>query len=104
LDEPFIVLATQNPIEQSGTYKLPEAELDRFMLKSYVDYPSYTEEIKILENIENIENIKTKKILSKKDILEIKKIVSEIHASENIIAYIAEIIFETRKQSKYLSY
>ena len=104
LGDPFIVLATQNPIEQSWTYSLPEAELDRFMMKSYVEYPSKEEEIKILENIKNIESHKTKKILSKKDILEIRKISEEIHVSENIISYIADIVFETRKENKYLSY
>ena len=104
LEEPFIVLATQNPIEQSWTYSLPEAELDRFMMKSYVNYPEKNEEIKILEELKNIENYKPKKILSKKDILEIRKIIDEIHVSENIMEYITDIIFETRKENKYLSY
>ena len=104
LSEPFIVLATQNPIEQSGTYKLPEAELDRFMMRSFVEYPSQEEEIKILENIDIIENEKVQKVLSKKDILEIRNLISDIHVSENIIAYITDLVFETRKKNKYLFY
>ncbi len=104
LADPFIVLATQNPIEQSWTYKLPEAELDRFMMKSYVDYPSKQEEIKILENIKNIESSKIKKVLSKKDVLEIRKQIDLIHVSENILFYITDIVEQTRKKHKYLSY
>ena len=104
LSEPFIVLATQNPIEQSGTYKLPEAELDRFMMRSFVEYPSQEDEVKILENIDRIENEKVQKVLSKKDILEIRNLISDIHVSENIIAYITDLVFETRKKNKYLSY
>ncbi len=104
LSEPFIVLATQNPIEQSGTYKLPEAELDRFMMKSYVEYPTPEEEIQILQNLKSIENDWVKKILKKKDILELQKLISEIHVSENIIEYITDIIGASRKQHKYLNY
>ena len=104
LSEPFIVLATQNPIEQSGTYKLPEAELDRFMLKTYINYPSKEDEVNILTNLSWIESDKVSKILNKKELLEIRKIVSEIHASENIIAYITDLVEATRKKSKYLEY
>ncbi len=104
IQEPFIVLATQNPIEQSGTYKLPEAELDRFMMKSYVWYPSKQDEITILKNIENIENSKTKKILSKRELDNIKKEIQKLHVSENIIDYITNIITQTRNNHKYLSY
>ena len=104
LDSPFIVLATQNPIEQSGTYKLPEAELDRFMMKSFVNYPTLEEEKEILTRLNSIENDHVEKVLSKKEILEIKELVEEIHVSENIIDYITDIIFETRKDNKYLSY
>jgi len=104
LDSPFIVLATQNPIEQSWTYKLPEAELDRFMMKSFVEYPTIEEEKEILNRLNSIENDSVEKVLNKKEILEIKKVVELIHISENIINYITEIIFETRKENKYLSY
>lgn len=104
LDSPFIVLATQNPIEQSWTYKLPEAELDRFMMKATVNYPTKEEEIEILTQLDNIENHKVRKVLSKKDILEIREIIWEIHVSENIMKYIADIVFNTRENTKYLIY
>lgn len=104
LGSPFIVLATQNPIEQSGTYKLPEAELDRFMMKSFVNYPTLEEEKEILSKLNSIENDRVEKILTKEEIIDIKELVEQIYVSENIINYITDIIFETRKGNKYLSY
>ncbi len=104
LDEPFVVLATQNPIEQSWTYPLPEAELDRFMLKSKVDYPTKKQEIEILTRLYDIENGKTKKILSASKLLKIKKTINDITVSENIIAYISNIIDATRKPNTLLRY
>lgn len=101
LDRPFIVLATQNPIEQSGTYKLPEAELDRFLLKINVEYPSLEEEKKIISSIFKIESEKTEKIISKKEILELQKLVEKVYVSENIIDYIADLVFATREPQKY---
>lgn len=101
LDLPFIVLATQNPIEQSGTYKLPEAELDRFMLKAYVDYPTMEEEKVIASKIDDIEEVKIKKQINKKDILELRELVKDIHVSENIIDYISDLVFATRDPIKY---
>ncbi len=101
LDRPFITLATQNPIEQSGTYKLPEAELDRFLLKANVEYPSLEEEKKIISNIYEIENIETKKIIKKAEILELQELVSEVFVSENIVEYIADLVFATRNPEKY---
>ena len=108
LSDPFIVLATQNPIEQSGTYKLPEAELDRFMMKSYVEYPSKKEELEILAKLDSIEHDEVQKILKIKDILEIQKLISNIHISENISEYITDLVFATRNPNaevwKYLNY
>ena len=108
LSDPFIVLATQNPIEQSGTYKLPEAELDRFMMKSYVEYPTKKEELEILAKLDSIEHDEVQKILKIKDILDIQKLISEIHVSENISEYITDLVFATRKPNaeigKYLNY
>lgn len=101
LDMPFIVLATQNPIEQAGTYKLPEAELDRFMLRTYVDYPSIEEEKNIVMNISKIEEEKIEKVLSKEDLLEIQDLVKQIYVSENIIDYVSDIVFATRYPEKY---
>ena len=101
LDKPFIVLATQNPIEQAGTYKLPEAELDRFMLKAYVDYPTKNEEKQIASNILEIEEVKIKKIISKKELLNLQDLVKKIHVSENIIDYVSDIVFATREPKNY---
>lgn len=102
LDEPFIVLATQNPIEQSWVYKLPEAQLDRFLMKTIVSYPTKEQEIEMYKklNSENNEN-KIEKILNKKDIIEIQKIVKQIYVSDNIFKYVADIIDSSRNPEKY---
>ncbi len=101
LEKPFIVLATQNPIEQSGTFDLPEAQLDRFLLKTIVDYPSKQEEIKILKQSTSIDNVKIEKILSKKDVLEAQNLVKEIYVDDNILNYISDIVSETRNNKRY---
>ncbi len=108
LDPPFIVLATQNPIEQEWTFHLPEAQLDRFLLKTVVDYPTESEELEILKNIKNIENEKLKNIFSKTDIFKIQQLVDDIYVDDNILNYIKDIVFYTRnknsKISSYISY
>ena len=110
LDEPFIVLATQNPIEQAWTYRLPEAQLDRFMMKVNVDYADKQAEKEMYKKLNNdFEKIKINKILNKKDIKEIAKILSEIYVSDNIYDYVANIIEETRnsknpKIKQFISY
>ena len=110
LDEPFIVLATQNPIEQSGTYRLPEAQLDRFMMKVTVEYVDKKSEKQMYKKLnDDFENIKINKILSKKQIKEIQKILSDIYVSDNIYEYVTDLIDSTRnksleKVSKYISY
>jgi len=110
LDEPFIVLATQNPIEQAWTYRLPEAQLDRFMMKVNVDYADKQTEKEMYKKLNNdFEKIKINKILNKKDIKEISKILSEIYVSDNIYDYVANIIEETRnstntKIKQFISY
>lgn len=107
LDAPFIVLATQNPIEQDWTYPLPEAQLDRFLLKTLVDYPNYDEEIEIMKNNTIPSNTKLKKILTKKKVLELQKLVTEVYVDDNIYEYVRDIIIFTRendKIKKYLSY
>nr|MDD3720457.1 MoxR family ATPase [Candidatus Gracilibacteria bacterium] len=109
LDEPFIVLATQNPIEQDGTYSLPEAQLDRFLFKTIVNYPSEQEEIEIMKNNTlNLDLSSVKKVLGKKDILKIQEIVGEIYVDQNIFEYIKDIVFYTRDNKndvgKYLFY
>ncbi len=110
LEEPFIVLATQNPIEQSGTYRLPEAQLDRFMMKVLVDYADKNSEIEMYKKVTwNFEDIKINKILNKKEILEIQKLIKDIYVSDNIFKYVWDIIDSTRNKkldsiSKYLEY
>ena len=102
LDNPFLVMATQNPIEQEGTYPLPEAQVDRFMFKVIVEYPSKDEELKILQTMSSLENKETiKPIINIKDINNSRKLVEQIHISENIEKYIVSIINATRfpKQS-----
>lgn len=101
LDKPFMVLATQNPLEQEGTFHLPEAQLDRFLLKTIVSYPSPSEEKQILMNSFQREHQKVKKVLSKKDILDCIKHVDEIQVSESMYEYICKIVFASRNTEKY---
>ncbi len=101
LPDPFLVLATQNPIEQSGTYKLPEAELDRFLLKVYVKYPEQQEEKQILQQIQNRASYSTQKILSKKDVLDLQQATQSVHISENIYDYVTDLVFATRKPEDF---
>ena len=101
LPDPFIVLATQNPIEQSGTYKLPEAELDRFLLKAFVTYPTQAEELEILKTITTRETTQTEALLSQKDILHIQSLAKQIHVSENIYSYVTDLVFATREAEKF---
>ena len=100
LDLPFLVLATQNPIDQEGTYPLPEAQRDRFMMKLNVDYPSKEEELKIMQRMSDLNFKKsTKTILNKKDITAIQNEINKISISESIEKYIIEIVYATRKPS-----
>ena len=97
LKKPFVVLATQNPIEQEGTFNLPEAQLDRFLLKSIVEYPSEEQEVEIMNRSLQSDTIKIKKIMWAKDIAALQAWASEVFASENIITYIKDIVFATRE-------
>ena len=101
LKKPFLVLATQNPIENEGTYKLPEAQVDRFALKILITYPTKEQEVKIIErNTVNLE-IKINSILQSKEILEMQKFNAEIYADSVILKYVASIIDATRNPDKY---
>ena len=101
LPEPFLVLATQNPIEQEGTYPLPEAQVDRFMLKVVIDYPKLEEEkLIILQNI-NGERLNVKPILKADEIIEARKVVRQVYLDEKIEKYIVDIVFATRYPEKY---
>jgi MoxR-like ATPase len=101
LPDPFLVLATQNPIEQEGTYPLPEAQVDRFMLKVVLDYPSREEEKAILRSQISNEKPSNQKILKPEDILKARELVREVYVDEKIENYITDIVFASRYPEKY---
>lgn len=101
LPEPFLVLATQNPIEQEGTYPLPEAQVDRFMLKVVIDYPKQEEEKLIIRQNISGDKINLKPILKADEILEARKVVRQVYLDEKIEKYIVDIVFATRYPDKY---
>ena len=101
LEEPFLVLATQNPIEQEGTYPLPEAQVDRFMLKVKIGYPSREEELTIMrQNIAGSEK-PVKHVVSTKDILSAREVVKQVYMDEKIERYILDIVFATREPKNF---
>jgi MoxR-like ATPase len=101
LPEPFLVLATQNPIEQEGTYPLPEAQVDRFMLKVRIGYPSKDEELQIMRSNVNEQIPVTKGVISAADIVSARGVVHEIYMDEKIERYILDIVFATRSPKQY---
>lgn len=102
LDEPFLVLATQNPIEQEGTYTLPEAQVDRFMLKVVIGYPTREEEKLIIRQNLNLEAVSAiRPVIQPSDILEARKLVREVYMDEKIERYILDIVFATRTPEEY---
>jgi MoxR-like ATPase len=101
LDEPFLVLATQNPLEQEGTYPLPEAQVDRFIMKVIVDYPSMKEEQQVLrQNIQG-EFATIKQVVSIQEVINAKNLARQIYMDEKIEQYILDIVFATRKPGEY---
>ena len=96
LEEPFLVLATQNPIEQEGTYPLPEAQVDRFMLKLHVGYPSRDEEKEVLRRMAGGEPIPVERVASPKQILDMRRHIAELYIDERVVDYIVEIVHATR--------
>lgn len=102
LPEPFLVLATQNPVEQEGTYPLPEAQVDRFMLKLKVGYPSRDEELEIIRrNATTAPQLKVKPVATPEEILRARKTVNEIYMDEKIENYIVDLVFATRQPEKF---
>lgn len=101
LDEPFLVLATQNPIEQEGTYPLPEAQVDRFMLKIKIDYPKRDEELQIMRQNVGGGFAEIKQVISPADIIKSRKLVHEVYVDEKIEKYILDIVFATRDPKEY---
>ena len=101
LDEPFVVLATQNPIEQEGTYPLPEAQVDRFMLKAVINYPKIDEEQLIIRQNMRMADKVINPVVNKEDILAARQTVRQIYMDEKIERYILNIVFATRKPEEY---
>lgn len=102
LDRPFLVLATQNPVEQEGTYPLPEAQVDRFMMKLYVSYPTKEEELEVMKRMANMGfNTEVKSILSREDIFAIREEINQVTIKESLEKYIIEIVFATRQPKDY---
>ncbi len=101
LEPPFLVLATQNPIEQEGTYPLPEAQVDRFMLKLKVDYPSKTEEREILERMTGTNHFEVRRLISPAEIMNARAVVNQVYIDDRIKDYVVDLIFATRKPEDY---
>ena len=102
LDDPFLVLATQNPVEQEGTYNLPEAQVDRFMLKLKIGYPSKEEELLIMRKMARTgEKDELKAVVTPKKILDARKVINEIYVDEKVERYIIDLIFATRNPEDY---
>ena len=101
LDEPFLVMATQNPIEQEGTYPLPEAQVDRFMLKLRITYPNKQEERQIMERIEVGRKFTLEPVISPEDIVQARNIVNEVYIDDKIKDYIVDIVLATREPKEY---
>ncbi len=101
LESPFLVLATQNPIEQEGTYPLPEAQVDRFMLKLKISYPSRSEEIQIMDRMTSSEKPSAHAVINPADILAARKVVTQIYVDEKVKEYIVDIVMATREPKKF---
>jgi len=101
LPSPFMVMATQNPIEQEGTYPLPEAQVDRFMLKCKVDYPSRDDERRIMNRFANQQHITLKPVISAAQIAAMRELLDQVYCDEKVADYILDIVFATRKPSDF---
>lgn len=102
LDRPFLVMATQNPVDQEGTYPLPEAQVDRFMLKVHVDYPDKVEELEVMRRISDMSfHPELSTVLTKEDIFAIREEINQVTVSESLEKYIVELVFATRNPNEY---
>ena len=102
LDKPFLVLATQNPLEQEGTYPLPEAQVDRFMMKVFVDYPQKHEELEIMRRMSNLSfDAHVETVLTKEDIFQLRNEINSVKISESLEKYIIELVFSSRSPKDY---
>ncbi|KGL63004.1 AAA family ATPase [Polaribacter sp. Hel1_85] len=100
LDLPFFVLATQNPIEQEGTYPLPEAQLDRFMFSIFLEYPSFEEEVAVVKSTTSLNNPTITPLFSSEEIVEVQKLIRKIPVADNVIEYAVSLVGKTRPKSK----
>ncbi len=103
LDAPFFVLATQNPIEQEGTYPLPEAQLDRFMMNVWVDYPTFKEEVQVVKNTTSEKNTKANSIISAEEILFYQDLIRKIPVADNVVEYAVGLSTKTRPEGNMAS-
>ncbi len=101
LEEPFLVLATQNPIEQEGTYPLPEAQVDRFMLMLKISYPNPAEERQIMDQNSTLDKIKVEKVVTPEDIIRARDVVRSVYIDDKVKEYIVNIVFASREPEKY---
>jgi MoxR-like ATPase len=101
LEPPFLVMATQNPVEQEGTYPLPEAQLDRFMLKVLVSYNTPEEEFEIVKRVEKFEEIELKRVITKDELIALKKEVKAVNMDDALLKYIIDIVTATREPEKF---
>ncbi len=102
LDRPFLVMATQNPVDQEGTYPLPEAQVDRFMMKVFVNYPTKEQELEVMRRISNMTfDFKVNTMLTKEEIFSIREQVNKVKISESLERYIIELVYATRKPLEY---
>ncbi len=102
LDRPFLVLATQNPVDQEGTYPLPEAQVDRFMMKVHIDYPSKSDEMEVMRRMANMSfSSEVNAILSKQDVFDIRNEINAVKIAEPLEHYIIELVFATRFPKEY---
>jgi len=101
LSKPFFVLATQNPIEQEGTYPLPEAQLDRFMFNVYLDYPSFKEELQVVKNTTSTAQAQVKHILNAEQIIYFQQLVRNIPVADNVLEYAVKLVAKTRPNTEF---
>lgn len=104
LPNPFFVLATQNPIEQEGTYPLPEAQLDRFMFNVRLDYPSFEEEVQIVRQTTVNQTVQPSKVLDGSEILLFQEAIRRMPVADNVVEYAVRLVTSTRRQNKYISW
>src|ERR1700733_7386393 len=101
LDNPFFVLATQNPIEQEGTYPLPEAQLDRFMFNVWLDYPKFAEELQVVKLATTNTKVQLNKVLTAEEIVYFQDLIRKIPVADNVIEYAVKLVHKTRINSDY---